>query len=387
MATYVPAKINTQYIFYISLRSQADSTIAQSNPTLAAADFNVSTDGGALGALGTTPTVTPAASKMVKVTLSTSEMNGANITLVCSDNAGAEWMDLVVNIQTAARQVDDLAFPATSGRSMATDASGNSAADAKLWLGGTIPAVTVTGVPLVDAKYLLGTVFPTPTVAGVPNVNVKTINDVATTPITTIKAVQGLAVDGVITTLTNLPSIPANWLTAAGINAAALNGKGDWNTTTPPTSAAIATAVWTDTTAGDFTTALSVGKSVMNGVSLGTGLTIAAVSGAVSITGDLSATMKTSVTTAATAATPTIAATQAFNNTGTWTGSLTGSVGSVTGFNAALVDAATSSRMATFTLPANFSAFDLTAAGKVTVGKMNATTVNGDGSAGNPWGP
>jgi hypothetical protein len=52
------------------------------------------------------------------------------------------------------------------------------------------------------------------------------------------------------------------------------------------TAAQIATGVWTDTTAGDFTTALSVGKSVMNGVSLGTGLTIASVSGAVgSVTG------------------------------------------------------------------------------------------------------
>lgn len=29
--------------------------------------------------------------------------------------------------------------------------------------------------------------------------------------------------------LTNLPSIPANWLTAAGIDASALDGKGDWN--------------------------------------------------------------------------------------------------------------------------------------------------------------
>jgi hypothetical protein len=41
------------------------------------------------------------------------------------------------------------------------------------------------------------------------------------------------------------------------------------------TAAQIATGVWQDTTAGDFTTALSVGKSVMNGVSLGTGLTVA----------------------------------------------------------------------------------------------------------------
>jgi hypothetical protein len=33
-----------------------------------------------------------------------------------------------------------------------------------------------------------------------------------------------------VTTLTNLPSIPANWITAAGITAGAMNGKGDWLT-------------------------------------------------------------------------------------------------------------------------------------------------------------
>lgn len=45
------------------------------------------------------------------------------------------------------------------------------------------------------------------------------------------------------------------------------------------TAAAIATGVWTDTTAGDFTAANSIGKSVMNGVALGTGLTVNAVTG------------------------------------------------------------------------------------------------------------
>ena len=38
-------------------------------------------------------------------------------------------------------------------------------------------------------------------------------------------------------------SITPNWLTAAGIAAGALNGKGDWNTTTPPTTASIAAAI------------------------------------------------------------------------------------------------------------------------------------------------
>lgn len=75
------------------------------------------------------------------------------------------------------------------------------------------------------------------------------------------------------------------------------------------TGAQIATAVWTDTTAGDFTTSLSVGKSVMNGVTLGTGLTVASVSGA---------------------------------------------VGSVTGLTASNLDTTISSRMATYTQPTGF---------------------------------
>lgn len=241
--------------------------------------------------------------------------------------------------------------------------SGVVKANATQWLGGTIPAVNVTGVPLVDAKYLLGTIFATPATAGILDANVKNMNNVAATAITTIKAVQGLAVDGVITTLTNLPAITANWLTAAGIAAAALNGKGDWSTVTPInlTAAQIATGIFQDTTAGDFTVGGSVGKSIMNGVALGTGLTVArctltdtlttytgntpqtgdtyalangasgfvviagytdsiesrlpaalvggkmdSVLGAITVGVDFSAVMKTSLTTAATAATPTV---------------------------------------------------------------------------------
>jgi hypothetical protein len=41
--------------------------------------------------------------------------------------------------------------------------------------------------------------------------------------------------------------------------------------------AALASAIWKDTTAADFTEPASVGKSIMNGVALGTGLTVAAV--------------------------------------------------------------------------------------------------------------
>lgn len=61
--------------------------------------------------------------------------------------------------------------------------SGVTKANATQWLGGTIPAVNVTGVPLVDAKYLLGTIFATPATAGIPDINIKNINNVvAATP-------------------------------------------------------------------------------------------------------------------------------------------------------------------------------------------------------------
>jgi len=109
MATYWPPKKNTAFIMYVCLESVATAGTFQSSPTLAAGDFKVSIDGGTLANLATLPTVTPAAGKMVKISLSSSEMNGDNITVVCSDAAGNEWKDLGINIATVANQIDDLA--------------------------------------------------------------------------------------------------------------------------------------------------------------------------------------------------------------------------------------------------------------------------------------
>ena len=67
-------------------------------------------------------------------------------------------------------------------------------------------------------------------------------------------------------------AITANWLTAAG--------------TAADFGAEMATAIWTDTTAGNYTVAASIGKSIMNGVALGTGLTINAYTGNTVQTGD-----------------------------------------------------------------------------------------------------
>lgn len=71
------------------------------------------------------------------------------------------------------------------------DANGRIDANVKTWIGGTIPAVNVTGVPIVDDKYLLGTIYSTPATSGIMDINVKNMNNVAATSITTINANQG----------------------------------------------------------------------------------------------------------------------------------------------------------------------------------------------------
>lgn len=112
MASYVPAKKGVEFIFYIGLESVATAGAFQANATLASGDCKTSLDGAALANLATLPVVTPASSKLIKVTLSAAEMNGDNVTVICSDASGGEWKDLIVSIQTAARQIDDLATPA-----------------------------------------------------------------------------------------------------------------------------------------------------------------------------------------------------------------------------------------------------------------------------------
>lgn len=113
MPSYQPPKYATAYILYVSLVDQSNTKVFKSTPTLASGDFKVSIDGGTLNNLATLPTVTPASGKMVKISLSTSEMTGDNITVVCSDASGAEWCDLTINLQTSAQQIDDLATQAS----------------------------------------------------------------------------------------------------------------------------------------------------------------------------------------------------------------------------------------------------------------------------------
>lgn len=111
MTSYVPAKKGAAFITYVSLLDYATAGRLKSNPTLSSGDVKVSIDGGAFANLTTLPTVTPASGAAVKVSLSTSEMNGDNILVVFADQTDPpEWNDLAFNIQTATRQIDDLSY-------------------------------------------------------------------------------------------------------------------------------------------------------------------------------------------------------------------------------------------------------------------------------------
>jgi hypothetical protein len=128
MPSYTPAKKNDPngLILYVSLVDQSNTKLFKANPTLASGDCKISLDGGAFANLATLPTVTPAAGRAVKITLSQAETNADNLLIVFSDAAGAEWCDLAVNIQTSARQIDDLATPtnitAAAGITLAANA-------------------------------------------------------------------------------------------------------------------------------------------------------------------------------------------------------------------------------------------------------------------------
>lgn len=131
-----------------------------------------------------------------------------------------------------------------------------------------------------------------------------------------------------------------------------------------PSAATIATAVWTDTTASDFTTALSIGKSVMNGVTLGTGLTVARVTLTDTLTTYTGNTVQTGDSFARIGATgsglTSLAPSSTALSTAQWTNTLATNLGTTNTTVASNLDLPISGRMATYTQPVGFLAANFT---------------------------
>ena len=102
-APYNPPVKGEDFVIYVALQSASDPKSFQANPTIAAGDFRVSKDGGALADLATLPVVTPAGSIWVKIILSATEMTADNVALEGIDRtATKEWGDVALSIPTTA---------------------------------------------------------------------------------------------------------------------------------------------------------------------------------------------------------------------------------------------------------------------------------------------
>lgn len=100
-APYNPPKKNEDFLIRIALEDYANPGNFKSSPTIAAGDFKVAIDAAALANLGTLPSVSPASTVCVLITLSNTEMNGDVITLVGIDQTSPkEWADFMVSIPT-----------------------------------------------------------------------------------------------------------------------------------------------------------------------------------------------------------------------------------------------------------------------------------------------
>ena len=100
-APYNPPKKNEDFLIRVALEDYAAPGNFKSNPTIAAGDFKVAIDATALANLATLPSVSPASTVCVLITLSLTEMNGDVITVVGIDQTNPkEWSDIVLSIPT-----------------------------------------------------------------------------------------------------------------------------------------------------------------------------------------------------------------------------------------------------------------------------------------------
>lgn len=103
---YIP-KRNARYIFSTELIDSASRPDFKSSPTIAAGDFQVSTDDSPLANLTTIPEVAPAGGVLVRFIVEAAEMNGDRVNIVGIDAAGAEWDDIGIGISPATRQITE----------------------------------------------------------------------------------------------------------------------------------------------------------------------------------------------------------------------------------------------------------------------------------------
>src|ERR1044071_1316284 len=206
---FLLAKYNTSTTFTFPMVKRGVVDLAgTSDWTPATGDTKISKDGGNFANTTNNPAAVGGTGSVGwTLTLTATELSAAVIDIQIVDSATQAVEDQFFKIYTygnasakilvdlsdtvrlgltalpnaAAEAAGGLYTRGTGAGQINQDANGRVDANVKTWIGGTIPAVNVTGVPIVDDKYLLGTIYTTPAVAGTQDVNVKNIGGTAQT--------------------------------------------------------------------------------------------------------------------------------------------------------------------------------------------------------------
>lgn len=93
------------FTFYTNV-IKADGSEFMPNPTIVSGDVLISKDGGTWNSLTTTPTSSPAASRVIKVDISATEAQATNLSIWFVDQAGSEWQPAIFFLRRAVPSVD-----------------------------------------------------------------------------------------------------------------------------------------------------------------------------------------------------------------------------------------------------------------------------------------
>ena len=185
-------------------------------------DSEISKDGGTFADCTNEATEIATSSGMYYLDLTSTEMNADTVAIIVkTSSSGAKTTPMVfypatLSVAQLGVNAVQLGGTAQTGRDIGASVLLSSGT-------GTGQLDITSGVVKANLAQILGTALTE--TAGQIAAAFKQFFDVAS-PTGTMKAITSV---GTVTTLTNLPAITSNWLTAAGIAASAFNGKGDWN--------------------------------------------------------------------------------------------------------------------------------------------------------------
>lgn len=153
---YDPPVKNQGFQVRVALQDFANPGTFKVTPTIAAGDFQVDIDGAGFGNLGTIPSVSPAATCAVLVTLSATEMNGDLITIRAVDQTNPkEWADLVLCIQTVegtAQGIQSVNTKTLTADAITASVIADGSIDAATFAAGAITSTVIAADAITDAN-------------------------------------------------------------------------------------------------------------------------------------------------------------------------------------------------------------------------------------------